>query len=405
MTLKKQNNVKPTFLYGRLDGYGITGKPKLCFYGLQMDLKIDTQHQVPTPVETVGGMGVEIFHHITIRLTLALTKADTERGIIAGLTIAFIAIIANRNFSVSAKTPVFVMDWRRLHMTDTALNRIKALPLWKGEISATPLGGGITNVNYVVTDGAAKYVARLGEDIPQHHVMRFNERAASRAAHAAGLSPAVVYAETGVTVLEFIECHTYSPKDVHKNLARILPLIRKCHVEIPKHLHGPALIFWVFHVVRDYAASLQDADSAHQKLLPELVEISNALEAAAGPFDMVYGHNDLLAANFLDDGKRLWLIDWDYAGFNSPLFDLGGLASNNELTEAQEIWLLENYFEAPVSSELLHRYTAMKCASLLRETMWSMVSEVSSDIDFDYATYTTENLARFRVAYNDYIQT
>jgi len=291
--------------------------------------------------------------------------------------------------------------------TDTPLNRIKAMALWQGEISAIPLTGGITNVNYVVSDGDKKYVVRLGEDIPKHHVMRFNELAASRAAHAAGLSPAVIYAEPGITVLQFIECATYSPEDVrnHKNLEKILPLIKTCHLQVPIHLRGPALIFWVFHVIRDYAATLQDADSSYKKLLPELVKIGNSLEANAGPFDMVYGHNDLLAANFLDDGDRLWMIDWDYAGFNSPLFDLGGLASNNELNESQEIWLLENYFETPVTSELLHRYTAMKCASLLRETMWSMVSEISSDIDFDYATYTSDNLARFRAAYNNYNQT
>ena len=293
-------------------------------------------------------------------------------------------------------------------MSDNSpLQRIRDLPLWQGEIDAVPLEGGITNVNFIVTDGSAKYVVRLGEDIPEHHVLRFNELAASRAAHAAGLSPAVVYAENGITVLEYVECRTFTPEDVRQpeNLAGILALVRKCHLEVPKYLRGPALIFWVFHVIRDYAAYLQEASSARQKLLTELVGIGNRLENDAGPFEMVYGHNDLLAANFLDDGDRLWLIDWDYAGFNSPLFDLGGLASNNELNAGQEIWLLENYFEKPANAELLHRYAAMKCASLLRETMWSMVSEISSDIDFDYAAYTADNLARFRTAYANYLQT
>ena len=290
---------------------------------------------------------------------------------------------------------------------NSPLQRIRNLPLWQGEIDAVPLQGGITNVNFIVTDVSAKYVVRLGEDIPEHHVLRFNELAASRAAHAAGLSPAVVYAEQGVTVLEYIECRTFTPEDVRQpeNLAGILALVRKCHLEVPNYFRGPALIFWVFHVIRDYAAYLQEAGSAHLILLAELVEIGNRLENDAGPFDMVYGHNDLLAANFLDDGNRLWLIDWDYAGFNSPLFDLGGLAANNELNGGQETWLLENYFEKPANAELLHRYGAMKCASLLRETMWSMVSETSSDIDFDYATYTAENLARFRTAYATYLQT
>ncbi|MGO8126869.1 phosphotransferase family protein, partial [Rhizobium ruizarguesonis] len=79
-----------------------------------------------------------------------------------------------------------------------------------------------------------------------------------------------------------------------------------------------------------------------------------------------FGHNDLLAANFLDDGKLLWLIDCDYAGFNTPLFDLGGLASNNELSEAAERTMLETYFDRQLTDNLSRRYTAMKCASLLR---------------------------------------
>jgi len=137
-------------------------------------------------------------------------------------------------------------------------------------------------------------------------------------------------------------------------------------------------------------------------LLPELLKISEHLEQAAGPFDIVFGHNDLLAANIMDDGARLWLIDWDYAGFNTPLFDLGGLASNNGLTEAQETQMLELYFEKPLTDDLLHRYGAMKCASLLRETMWSMVSEITSPLDIDFAAYTAENLTRFQTAYQIY---
>lgn len=284
------------------------------------------------------------------------------------------------------------------------LDRIRSLPVWTGAITTTPLTGGITNINFLVEDSTGKYVVRVGEDLPMHQVMRFNELAAARAAHAAGISPAVVYASDGLTVLDFIDSHTLTEADVRSDsyLPRILNLVKTCHRQVPDHLRGPALVFWVFHVIRDYAATLSELGSSHARIIPELVEIGNALEAAAGPFDIVFGHNDLLCGNFLNDGKRLWLIDFDYAGFNSPLFDLGGLASNNGLSEAQEDWMLETYFEVPVTISLRHRYEAMKCASLLRETMWSMVSEMSSMIDFDYAAYTAENLARFRATYDTY---
>lgn len=287
------------------------------------------------------------------------------------------------------------------------MTRIRALPIWQGEIAAEPLTGGITNVNYKVTDTSGSYVVRVGDDIPLHQVMRFNELAATKAAHAAGLSPAVVHASGDLTVLEFIESRTLTEEDVrHPDmLPRVLDLVKRCHIEVPKYLRGPSLVFWVFHVIRDYAATLAERGSARAALIPELVQTGNDLETEAGPYDMVFGHNDLLCGNFLDDGTRLWLIDFDYAGFNSPLFDLGGLASNNGLSPEQEDWMLETYFQTPVTDDLRHRYTAMKCASLLRETMWSMVSEITSDIDFDYAAYTAENLARFRAALTDFKNT
>jgi thiamine kinase-like enzyme len=286
-------------------------------------------------------------------------------------------------------------------------SRIAALPCWSGEINMEPLEGGITNVNYRVNDAKGSYVVRVGDDIPEHQVMRFNELACTRAAHAAGVSPAVVHAEPELTVIEFIESRTLTPQEVRapEMVPRVLDLLKTFHREAPKHLRGPAMIFWVFHVIRDYSATLAAHDHKDMALVDMLVRNGNALEIAAGPFDMVLGHNDLLAANLLDDGSRLWLIDFDYAGFNSPLFDLGGLASNNGFSAAQELAMLEAYFEAPVTDELMHRYTAMKCASLLRETMWSMVSQHTSQLDFDYESYTQENLSRFRAAHDEFLKT
>ncbi len=285
---------------------------------------------------------------------------------------------------------------------ETAIRRAAGLPIWTGPVSPEPLGGGITNVNFVVEDAGKRYVVRIGDDIVEHQVMRFNELAASRAAHAAGVSPAVVHHQPGILVLEFIDAATLDAAAVRSQamLERIVPLIRRCHHQIPEHLRGPVLMFWVFHVLRDYGAALRDGDSPHVSRLPDLMRAADTLRQAVGPIEVVFGHNDLLPANFLDDGERLWLIDWDYAGFNSPLFDLGGLASNNGLTGAQERWLLETYFETALGDALWHSYQAMKCASLLRETMWSMVSEIHSKLDFDYTAYTRENLARFEAAYD-----
>jgi len=271
-------------------------------------------------------------------------------------------------------------------------------------VTPEPLAGGITNTNFVVRDGGAAYVVRIGADIPEHLVMRFAELAASRAAHAAGISPEVVHAEPGAMVLRFVEGLTWGPADARGPgaLDQLVPLIRRVHHAIPEHLDGAALTFWVFQVLRHYRRALKAGQSRMVPELGRLEAVADELEAAVGPIRLVFGHNDLLAANFIQAPDRLWLVDWDYAGFNSPLFDLANLASNNEFPPALERALLEAYFEAPVTDDLWHRYAAMKCASLLREAMWSMISEIHSGLDFDYVAYTTENLARFERAFADF---
>lgn len=85
----------------------------------------------------------------------------------------------------------------------------------------------------------------------------------------------------------------------------------------------------------------------------------------------------------------------EYGGFNSSLFDLDGIASNCEFGPEQETYLLESWFQTNIDDEFRYRYMAMNCASLLRESMWSMVSELYSQIDFDYVAYTDSNLAHF----------
>lgn len=286
---------------------------------------------------------------------------------------------------------------------ETAGARAAGLACWSGPVTPEPLPGGITNLNFTVRDGGAKFLVRIGDDIPQHGVVRSFELAASRAAHVAGLSPAVRHHEPGALVLDFLEARTLTAEDVRDpaNLERLAALIRRCHREIPEHFRGPAPMFWVFQVVRDYARTLREGGSPHAPRLSRLREISRRLEAAVVPVEIVFGHNDLLPANILDDGERLWLVDWEYAGFNAPLFDLGGLASNSGMSEEARSTLLEAYFGRRPDPILLRRARAMTAASLLRETMWSMVSELSPTIDFDYAAYTAENLAAFEAAWSE----
>ncbi len=270
-----------------------------------------------------------------------------------------------------------------------------------------PMAGGMTNHNYRVRCGGETFAVRVGHDLPEHGVLRFHELAAARAAHAAGISPQVIFAVPGVMVSQFIVGRTLTEQDLRRSHFSdpLLNLLRRCHHDVPLHLRGPVLMFWVFQVIRNYVRVLHEAPrNPLSDRLASLERQALSLERAIGPIQLVFGHNDLLASNFIDDGERLWLLDWDYAGFNSPLFDLANLSSNNGFSQTQDEELLARYFGSPPDRERHAAFAAMKCASLLRETLWSAVSEISSSIDFDYAAYTVAYLHRFDAMMDAFLQ-
>lgn len=277
--------------------------------------------------------------------------------------------------------------------------RIKELPCWSPPVEFEPLKGGISNTSFLVRDRTGKYVARCGGDIAVHHVFRDRERAASEAAFRAGLSPELVYGEPGIMVFRFIAGRTFTEDDMRSNIQRIVPLLRTCHHSVGRLLTGPPAVFWVFHVIRDYASTLLKAKARMANDLPQYVELANALEDCQLPQPIVFGHHDLLPGNFIDDGERIWLIDWEYAGYGTPLFDLANTAANGSFTVEQERELLETYFAAPVSSELQRSFDAMKVASSLREALWAMVSEIYlSAPGADYGAHADEYLRRTNLA-------
>lgn len=282
-------------------------------------------------------------------------------------------------------------------------DRIRALPCWNGAIEIAPLKGGISNESYLVRDAGGRHVVRFGHDFPFHHVLRERELMTARAAHAAGFAPELRYAAPGVMVSAFLDARTYAASDVVRERLRIAELLRRFHREMPKHVSGPGFLFWVFHVIRDYARSLEAGNSRMRGELPRYLALAEELEAAQTPLPIVFGHNDLLPANILDDGDRLWLIDFEYAGFNTAMFDLAGAASNAGMSADEAETFLAAYFGNTPGPDVEHSFAAMQCASLLREAMWSMVSEIHlSAPGADYEAYTRENLGRLDTVLDHY---
>ncbi|MGI1664187.1 phosphotransferase [Palleronia sp. KMU-117] len=279
----------------------------------------------------------------------------------------------------------------------TLPDAVADLPCWHGTPSGERLSGGLSNEIWKVADDAGTHVVRLGRDYPFHHVDRAREVMTARAAHRAGFGPEVHFAAPGVMVTAFIGARTWGAEDLRTDPERVARLLSAFHRRMGAEISGAAFLFWPFHVVRDYARTLRG--TPHDGVTGEFLPLSDEMERAQVPLPIVFGHHDLLPANILDDGKRLWLIDYEYAGFGTALFDLAGAASNAEMPPDAAEALLATYFGATPDPALFRAFDAMQVVSLLRETLWAYVSDLTlSAPGVDYMAYAAENRARLDAA-------
>jgi len=287
-----------------------------------------------------------------------------------------------------------------------ALARVSALPLWRGPVAPEPLPGGLSNRNFVVCDGGERYVVRLVDgDVLEHGIVREREIAMSRAAFAAGIAPELVFADGHVLVLRHVDGRTLTEADVREPamLDRIAALLRHLHRDVAGHLRGPAPFFWVFHAVRDYLARLEELGRPVAEIA-RLRRIAGELERPVGAFVPTATHNDLMPGNLIDDGTRLWLIDWEYAGYGAPLFDLATLVVDNGLAEGEAAHVLAAYHGAIPDATLRRSFAAIVLAAALRESLWARVQESHGRLAFDYRGYGDLHEGRFEAGLGAFLR-
>ncbi|HEU4972833.1 MAG TPA: phosphotransferase [Gaiellaceae bacterium] len=268
--------------------------------------------------------------------------------------------------------------------------------VWPGrEASVEVLGGGITNHNLKVELDGELFVRRVaGKDTDLLGIDRGVELAATEAAAAAGIGPDVIaFVEPeGWLVTRFVEgvippLERMAEPDL---LERVASALRAFH-------DGPPIpgTFDSFRVVETYRGTAlarggsvaPDYDWAHQ--------IADRIEAKRAADAPVPCHNDLLNANFLDDGERLTIVDWEYAGMGDRFFDLANFSINHELDEAASATLLGAYFGG-VRDRDAETLVLMRFMSDFREAMWGVVQSAVSELDFDFDAYASEHFERLR---------
>ena len=279
--------------------------------------------------------------------------------------------------------------------------QIQALGFWPGPITLIqPLPGGITNQNYLVRAGTESFVARLCLPRELLGIDRRSEVICQRAAHTLGVAPAVVYHENGVLVSEYMPARTLAPVDGRDPafVPRLAALLRTLH-DGWDALTGEMLYFSVFQAVRTYVNRARAIGASLPADIGAMLDDARRLSRQIAPFVPTLCHNDMLPANILDNGHRVWLIDWEYAGIGHPLFDLAGVSANCAFSESLDHAFLAAYRGTPTADPRdLRELRILKVMSLLREALWSVVQTVASDLAFDYQGYADTNFLAYRAA-------
>ncbi len=273
---------------------------------------------------------------------------------------------------------------------------LQQIPGWNiADAIITPLVGGITNQNYRVEIGGETFVLRIGgKGTHLLGIDRGHEHICAAIAARVGVGAEVMHflPTEDVLVTRFIVGTGISPEAAVQPeiLRRIVRSIRRYH-------NGPAFpgTFSPFETVRNYHKLALEHSVLFPQTLPQVFALMEQLEQALGPLhDPKPCHNDLLASNFLDDGRTIWILDWEYAGMGDIFFDLGNFAVNQALNEAQCELLLRYYFGEVRSADLAHLHL-MRLASDLRESFWGFLQLGISTLDFNYREYAHHHLNRF----------
>ena len=262
-------------------------------------------------------------------------------------------------------------------------------PILRNAVAIKPLGGGLTNKNYRVDTTEATYVLRVSE--PSSSLLaidRNNERINTARAHMSGVGPRVIdcLPEENVLLIEWIEANTLHAADL-RNKEGLLERI----AHALKTLHSAAAFdgeFYFPEVRKHYKATVTTngyfMPDGYLDFESQILALEEVL--LQDPEEKVACNNDLLAENFLDDGSKIWIIDYEYAGQNEPSFDIGNLAAESELNDLQLGLLCDAYWNDH-SAVKIAKAKAWSMIARYGWVLWASIQEQVSSIDFNFRQF------------------
>ena len=254
--------------------------------------------------------------------------------------------------------------------------------------------GGLTNRVYRV----GNHVLRIPGDGTAEYINRSHEAASARIAAEAGVSPAILHADptSGVMVSEFVpHALTMSPDAFNQRLgspARAGLALMKLHAS------GGVFPFRfeLFAMIDDYLKVLStkqvNLPHGYAQVVREAETVRTAL--SKNPVPLVPCHCDPLCENFLDDGSRMWIVDWEYSGINDPMWDLGDLSVEGQFSDEQDTEMLHAYFGTNPSASDFARMVIYKAMCDLLWTLWGLIQHANKNPADDFWAYATNRFER-----------
>jgi thiamine kinase-like enzyme len=288
-----------------------------------------------------------------------------------------------------------------MNETDTARALMAGIPVLAGYNGPLVRMGGLTNLVYRAGD----CVLRVPGPGTEEYIDRQNEAVAALAADAAGVSPELLYCDpaSGVMVTRFIDrAATMNPEAFRSRAgspARAGAAFRK--------LHDSGAVFpfrfELFGMIDDYLKILStkavDLPAGYDDAVAQAHDVRLAL--AVRPAALAPCHCDPLCENFLDDGNRMWIVDWEYSGMNDPMWDLGDLSVEGGFDAAQDEALLTSYFGAEARPGDRSRMVIYKAMCDLLWTLWGLIQLANGNTADDFRAYADGRFARCRAAMSD----
>ncbi|MBS1948807.1 MAG: phosphotransferase [Bacteroidetes bacterium] len=273
---------------------------------------------------------------------------------------------------------------------DTRLSRlVSKIPVLANAKKISALGGGLTNINYKVETENDIYVMRVSDSKSSLlGINRDNERMNTARAHEAGVGAALIGSlqEESVLVISWINATTLHANDFKSNpllLKRVAASLRMLHAgpAFEGNFHFPAIRKNYLNIV---LANKYFVPEQYMELAPKISELEHAI--AADPEKPVPCNNDLLAENFMDDGNKIWIIDYEYSGQNEASFEIGNFISESFLGDELLTVLCDAYWQKHDPRKIA-RAAAWSMIARFGWVMWASIQEAVSPIRFDFRSW------------------